>query len=293
MDVLLVGADNPVGDALQGAFGQWGRHRAFTQTAAATRWRSERQAKRAARRDSPDAVVDLRIAWQLSSGEMPGAEDHERSHWLAKACEHSGMYYLLLSSDRVFSGRGSRSLHEDDRPDAAGAPGAQIAAMEERVLQAAPATVILRTGPLFAGSGNNLLTRTLGALAKERSVVFDDRDVFCPVASLDAARVIAAILDQLSVGAPASGIFHYCSGDRTTEYGFAEAALAAASQYVDCADVVIRATDEGEVDDRARAPSQRVLECARLRDAFAIKQVPWRGFINTVVKQHLQTQEDS
>jgi dTDP-4-dehydrorhamnose reductase len=112
------------------------------------------------------------------------------------------------------------------------------------------------------------------------------------VASLDAARVIAAMLDQMSVGAPASGIFHYCSGDRTTEYGFAEAALAAASQYADCGDVVIRAADEGGRDGEG-SRSQRVLECARLRDAFAIKQVPWRGFINTVVKQHLQTQEDS
>ena len=285
MDVLLVGSDNPVGVALQAAFSHWGRHRALLHTAAASRWRSERQAKKAARRGEPQAIVDLRVAWQLSAGEEVTELDTERSHWLAKACERSGMHYLLVSSDRVFAGMRPRGLREDDEPDARDEVGLTLAEMERRVIQASRAALILRMGPLFASVGANVLTHTLETMAEEETAVFDDRDIFCPVASLDAARVIAAVLDQIGVGAPASGVFHYCSGDKATAYGFAEAALAAAGQYSDCGDVVIAAKQHDEAEP---APVQRVLECSRLRDAFAIKQVPWRGFMNTMVQQKLQ-----
>lgn len=287
MDVLLVGSDSPVGTALQGAFAQWGRHRATLVTAGASRWRSERQAKKVARKGDPDAIVDLRIAAQIAADEIPEEADLERSHWLAKACEHSSMRYVFLSSDRVFSGRETRSRRESEAPDADDTLGERLADIEARIQSASPGTVILRTGPLFADFQANMLTRILRAMGNERAATFDDDDIFCPVASLDTARVLAGMLDQLAVGAPAAGIFHYCSGDRATEYGFAEASLAAASQFVDCADVMINPS-VAEGDKRA---AQRVLDCSRLRDAFAIKQVPWRGFINAVVKQYIQRQQ--
>jgi dTDP-4-dehydrorhamnose reductase len=289
MDVLLVGSDSPVGIALQGAFAQWGRHRATPLTSAASRWRSERQAKKVARKGDPDTVVDLRIATLISAGEVPEEVDLERSHWLAKACERSGMRYIFLSSDRVFSGTATRSLRECDGADARDAVGVRLADIEERIEAASPAAIVLRTGPLFADSQANMLTRILNAMGSDRAATFDDHEVFCPVAALDAARVLAAILDQLGVGARASGIYHYCSGDRTTEYGFAEASLAAASQFVDCGDVVISPSAPGA----EGPPAQRVLECSRLRDAFAIKQVPWRGFINVVVRQYIQRQQEA
>ncbi len=271
-----------MGVALQGAFAQWGRHQAENLSTSASRWRSERQAKKAARKGKPDAVVDLRLAWQVAAGEHPAANDIERSHWLAKACERSGMRYLLLSCDQVFSGRTGRSLRETDPMDAYGEPGLQMVELESRITQAAPSAIVLRTGPLFASFEQNLLTMTLEQMGPEQAAEFDDNDVFCPVSSVDAARVLAAMLDQLSVGAAATGVYHYCSGDRTTEYGFAEASLAAASQYADCGDVVIRARGR-EDDDRGVT---RVLDCSRLRDTFAVKQVPWRGFVNGVVKQY-------
>ncbi len=310
-------------------------------TVAASRWRSERQAKKAARRGEPAVVVDLRIAsllcdrrelWTTGgqangatgandpeqrdslagaasalsrimevSGARAGEEgsardalpeaEFERAHWLAKACERSDIHYIFLSSDLVFSGTHSgtaaRALRETDEPDAVAPPGRQLAEAEQRVLQASPSAIVLRTGPIFAPSSPNLLTRVLDTMADSAGASFDDRSVFCPVAYIDLARVVAAILDQISAGATASGVFHYCSGDRTTEYGFAEATLAAASQYADCGDIVLR-----PIESAAETPAQqRVLDCTRLRDAFAIKQVPWRGFINATVKQFIEERQ--
>lgn len=252
----------------------------------ASRWSSERQAKKAARKSNPDVVVDLRIAELIAAGEIPDEDDFERTHWLAKASERSAIRYLLLSSDRVFSGSHARGLRETDEPDGDGI-AARLAEAEQRVLQASPAALVLRTGPIFADIQVNLLTRTLAVLDRDRSVSFDDSDVFCPVANLDVARVIAAMLDQLSVGSPAAGVYHYCSGDRTTEYGFAEASLAAASQFVDSGDVTISALPGTD------SLVSRVLDCTRLRDTFAVKQVPWRGFINPLVKQYIQRLQSS
>ncbi|MFT7288059.1 MAG: dTDP-4-dehydrorhamnose reductase [Halieaceae bacterium] len=297
MDVLLVGADNPVGVALQGAFTQWGRHQSIPTSTAASRWKSERQAKKAARRGKPQVVVDLRLAWQIAAGEIPLPVDIERSHWLAKACERSGMCYIMLSSDRVFSGKLSRSLRTSDPCDAQTPEGLLLVEAERRVLDAAPSAIVLRCGPLFAGFDSNMLTGLLQQMEPERGIFCDDIHTFCPVASVDAARVIAAVLDQFSVGAEASGIYHYCSGDKTTEYGFAEVVLAAASQHHDCGDVLLHADRHGKAQAASRAsdstpdrdelaPEQRSLDCSRLRDAFAVKQVAWRGFINTLVKQY-------
>jgi dTDP-4-dehydrorhamnose reductase len=287
-DVLIVGSDTPVGVALQGAFAQWGRHRALPVTLAASRWRSERQAKKTARKDKPGAVVDLRMASLIAAGEVPAALDIDRSHWLAKACERSDIDYILLSSDQVFAGQSGRTLRDKDVPDACTEPGFQIVELENRLQQSAPSAIVLRTGPLFASFDRNLLTRVLGSMSNASSPVFDDSDVFCPVASVDAARVTAAMLDQLSAGAEAQGVFQYCSGDRTTEYGFAEAVLAAASQYSDCGQTLISAP-EPEPDGATMRGTTRVLDCGRIRDSFAIKQVPWRGFVNPLVKQYYQT----
>ena len=405
MDVLLVGSDNPLGAALRGVLAQWGRHRAAGLTVAGSRWRSERQAKKTVRKGRPDAVVDCRLAWQIAAGDVPTAADIERGHWLAKACERSGMRYILLSCDRVFSGLTGRRLRESDPADASAAPGVQMLELESRVVQAAPSALVLRTGPLFASVGRNLLTQTLermdlaatrppepapglsraqspGPVAEAsgraarlslpktepaRAAEFDNRDVFCPVCSVDAARVIAAILDQLSVGARACGIYHYGSCDRATAYDFAEAALAAARPWLNsdrrarapeparaCPEpvpsavaghsrgaqsqgavagaqsrgavpgaqsqgavpgaqsqgAVPRAQSQGAVagaNGRAARLSPpkpefaevspkaetRVLDCSRLRNTFAVKQVSWRDFVHAVVQQYYRAAQSS
>ena len=343
MDVLLVGVDNPLGAALRGVLAQWGRHRAAGLTVAGSRWRSERQAKKAVRKGRPDAVVDCRLAWQIAAGDVPTAADIERGHWLAKACERSGMRCILLSCDRVFSGLTGRRLRESDPADASAAPGVQMLELESRVAQAAPSALVLRTGPLFAGVGRNLLTQTLERMdlaatrpaEPGRAAEFDNRDVFCPVCSADAARVIAAILDQLSVGARACGIYHYGSCDRATAYDFAEAALAAARPWLNsdrrarvpepapslpgaCPEPVPSAvagrsrgaqsrdavagangraarlsspkTEPAEGSPKAET---RVLDCSRLRNTFAVKQVSWRHFVHAVVQQYYRAAQSS
>lgn len=285
MDVLLVGADAPVGVELQRLFAHWGRHRSINLSLAASRFRSERQAKKIARRGRPQALLDLRPASLLAAGADLQPLDLERCHWLAKACERSDMRYLLLSSDRVFSGAVQRPLRESDACDAADAAGQALRDAETRVCAAAPSALVLRTGPLFAGTGDRLLGDVLTALIEQRGATVDNCELFCPSAAADVARVLAAILDQLDAGADARGCYHYCSPDRTSHYGFAEVALASASQYADLGDAVLLTPDV------PCEPRARVLDCSRLRDTFAIKQQPWRSAINATVKAFLRERQ--
>ena len=62
--------------------------------------------------------------------------------------------------------------------------------------------------------------------------------------------------------------------------------LASASQFspFDSESVQLAATDE------SHEALNRTLECSRIRNTFAIKQVPWRGFVTDAVKQYFELQ---
>lgn len=280
MQVALIGADTPTGLEVRRLFAQWGRHNSLDVGLSASRFRSERQAKKVARRGSPQVLVDLRLASLLAAGSDIDAADVERCRWLAKACERSDILYVLLSSDQVFSGAVHKPLRESDSVDAIDSIGLAFILAEQSVREASPSACVLRTGPIFASAADELLSGALSTLTESRHVNLDDTDYFCPSGAADVARVVTAILDQASVGADASGIFHYSSTDRTTRYGFAEVLLASAGQFADLGDVTLQAL---AADTTA---SSRMLDCNRIRECFAIKQLPWRGQINQAVKAY-------
>ena len=102
-----------------------------------------------------------------------------------------------------------------------------------------------------------------------------------PTPAADAARVVSAIVDQLSCGAESWGAYHYASSDITDCFEFAEIALAAASQYWDLgrADPQLVAADDADCE-----LSGPLLNCEKIRDTFGIMQLPWRSAINATIK---------
>lgn len=283
MHILLIAADSPLGVTLQSMLARWGRHRVTTVTQAVSRWKSERHAKKTARRADADIIVDLRIPQLMASGEWPQPVDVQRTHWLAKVCHRADIPYLYLSDPRVFSGLLSHPYRELEAPDADDVPGSSLIEAEELIRATCDNHLVLRLGPLFAAFDRNLLTQVLASLSSQAPLAVDDLDQLCPVEASDAARVISGVLDQLDAGAEARGTFHYNSPDRTTAYGFAEAVLAAASQFIKVADdAIVRLEHDPE-----RAARNWSLDCREIRDTFAIKQVAWRGFIGSSVKQYL------
>ena len=289
MRVLLIGADTPVGLALQSFLLRWGRHEPVTLSSSASRWKSERQAKKAARRANCELIVDTRIVSALDAGEEIHDLDIERCHWLAKACQRSDIRYLYLSNARVYSGTHERPYTEFDQPDNPESIGQLLGRAESLVKDTCDGHLILRMGPIFSPRGDNALTHLLDQLCSDGTLTLENRLTGCPVEAGDAARVIAAIIDQIGTGADAWGVYNYASTDATNCYEFAETLLASAMQYapLDNKSVELAVTEgEGET-------YNRTLECSRIRNTFAVKQLPWRGFITDAVKQYfeLQSQE--
>ncbi|GHD18060.1 NAD(P)-dependent oxidoreductase [Halioglobus japonicus] len=286
MRVLLLGSDSPLGRALGEFLADKGRHEVTSVTWAASRWKSERQAKKAIRRVDAELVVDIRIEAVADSGQEIGDLDLKRSHWVAKCCQRDGAAHLFVSSARVFSGKLDRMYNEDDIPDSEEGVGPLLAAAEQVVRENCDRHLILRLGPVFASDGPNLVTQMLGDMRRGKQLVLDNNLRGCPVSSDDGARVVSAIIDQLSRGAELWGFFHYCSSETATYYEFAESVLAAATQFSDVSPEPVELQQLSE-----DAPSlNRSLECSKIRNTFAIKQLPWRNTIGDMVKQYYEQQ---
>jgi dTDP-4-dehydrorhamnose reductase len=284
--VLVLGTDSPLGQALAEYLQKLARHECVLMSRAACRWKSERQAKKVVARAKCDIVVDLRIEAAGDGGDQIQELDLKRCHWVAKACQRSKIPYLYISSSRVFSGQLERPYTEEDLPDNEETIGQLLANAEQLVSDSCERHLILRLGPIFSYEGTNLITQMLGPMLQGGSLVLDNNLRGCPVAAADGARVVSAVLDQLSAGVEPWGIFHYGSSDTATYYEFAEAMLAAASQFSEFGSSAVQLEREPD----GLAPLNRALDCSKIRSTFAIKQVPWRSAIADIVKQYYSRQ---
>lgn len=286
MRVLIIGSDSPLGRALAEYMEDLGRHELECLSRSAARWKSERQAKKMVRRASADVVVDLRMQAIADSGEEMVELDVKRCHWVAKASQRDAACHLLVSSSRVFSGELDRLYNEEDAPDNRGSVGMMLANAEELVQQHCERPLILRLGRVFASDGANLVTQILGEMVRGEKLVLDNNLRGCPVASADGARVISALLDQISAGAELWGRYHYCSSETATFYEFAESILASASQFSEFGSEAV----ELEPLSPDAHSLNRSLECSKIRNNFAIKQQPWRRAISEQVKLYFEHQ---
>ncbi len=288
MRVLILGSDTPLGRSLAQRLQQLGRHQTVWVTRAACRWKSERQAKKAVVRAACDIIVDLRISTAADDVDQLQELDLKRCQWVAKACQRSGITYLYTSNSRVFSGQLDRPYTEEDYPDNETGAGAILSSAEQLVRDSCERHFILRLGPVFSFDGTNLITQLLGRLGGQGdSLVVDNNLRGCPVAADDGARVLSALLDQLSTGLETYGIYHYCSSDSATYYEFAEALLASASQFSEFGSTAVQLLRRPD----GLLPLNRSLNCSKIRNTFAIKQAPWRSAIAGIVKQYYEHQQ--
>ncbi len=288
MRVLVLGSDTPLGMALSQRQALQGRHEILPMSRAACRWKSERQAKKSVVRAKSDIVVDVRIEAAGDGGLQIQELELQRCHWVAKACQRTSTAYLYVSSARVFSGQLDRPYVENDPPDNQETVGQLLARAEQLVGDATARHLILRLGPVFSYEGNNLITQMLGPLREGDSLILDNNLRGCPVAADDGARVILGLLDQLGTGVEPWGIYHYGSSDTATYYEFAEALLASASQFFEFNSQAVQLEREPE----GLMPLSRTLNCSKIRNTFAIRQVPWRSAIGELVKRYYQQQQE-
>lgn len=288
MRILIVGSNTSLGDALQDFLHLQSRHAVEVLSLEDCRWKSERQAKKALRRANCELVIDVRIVAAADGDEIIHDLDIDRTLWLAKASHRNNVGYLYLSSSRVFSGTVERLYSEDDYPDDEGVLGELLLRSETAVRDHCERHLILRLGPVFSHRYSNALTRMLGHLVEGGSLCLGNSLRGSPVVAEDAARVVSALADQLSTEADVWGIYHYCSSEVTNCYEFAESLLASAAQYAKFQPNAV----EIEKSVEPTTMLNRALDCAKIRNTFAIKQVAWRSFVAGSVENYfLSTQQ--
>jgi dTDP-4-dehydrorhamnose reductase len=199
---------------------------------------------------------------------------------VVRHCANRGWPYLLLSDCRVFAGSKQR-YREADEVEPNSAVGATLALREKFLIATHSLHLILRAGPILSGDPDGLLMRLLGLLRAGGTVYGSSEPRFCPVAVDDLARVMCAIADQIDCAAQCWGIYHYNSSDATPPYEFAEAVLAAASQYWPLVDHV-RIAAAPSVEWSGIYPQ---LNCHLIRDTFGIQQLTWRKAIPDLLKR--------
>lgn len=210
----------------------------------------------------------------------------EAPRHLAVACGDLSIPLIQLSTDYVFDGHYASGYTEEDATQPLGAYGDSKLQGELNIRQTLPRHIILRTSWLFSDRGDNFMLRLLSE-ARESSVMYavDDRRG-CPTSAFDLARVVLAIIKQLSCGAEAWGTYHYCGAEVTTRYGFSEAVIAAARQYEDLKVDHIQPVASKDFVTEAQRPATSVLKCGKILNVFGIRQRPWRSELQRLIREY-------
>ncbi len=195
---------------------------------------------------------------------------------LASACQALQIPLLHLSSDAVFDNHYASGYTEQDEVAPQGVYGESFWQGEERVRASLEQHIILRVSWLFSACGNNFLTQTVKAARTEESLEAFSDHIGCPTSARDVARVVSAIIKQISNGAQAWGTYHYCGAEIISSYDFCKEILIAASEYENfkVEKLIALLADEDQQEDSL--PGSSVLICKKVLNIFGIRQRPWR-----------------
>ena len=283
MRVLLLGSDTPVGHSLRAFIPPLQRHELISLPLENTRWTRYRHAKKTLKTIAPDLVLDARLIGLLDRVDALESNDSRCSEWLGSTAASLGCHYLLLSSSLVFSGTLDRPYREGDTADAEDEIGTALIDIETGLRDQLDSIFVLRLGWVFSGRGPSAFNRILDRLRDGKPVRASDNRRDCPVHSAEVARVAAGVIDQIGVGAPGRGLFHYGSEGDTGYYSFVEAMVACASQFR-----MFSRAPEFLREDPSIPEVNRSLDCMAIRHQFGVQRRPWRDFVERAVRRYIE-----
>lgn len=212
------------------------------------------------------------------NGEAPGE--------LAAAARAMGARIIHISTDYVFDGTASEPYREDAPTNPLGVYGKSKLLGEERVREANPDHVIVRTAWVYSPFGRNFL-KTMMALARTRdevNVVADQHGN--PTSALDIADGLLAVLEKWSGGGRAGlgETLHFAGTGSTHWCGFA------AHIFSECArlglpSATARPIGTAEFPTRARRPSNSMLDSSLFGRTFGHQAPDWRRSSSQIIER--------
>ncbi|WP_207064082.1 dTDP-4-dehydrorhamnose reductase [Motiliproteus sp. SC1-56] len=173
----------------------------------------------------PDVVINAAAYTAVDKAEQESDEAYRINANgpanLAEACAQHDALLIHVSTDYVFDGIASEAYNEETPTNPLGVYGASKLDGEHRIQELCPRHVIVRAAWVFSEYGNNFLKTMLrlGAARESLSVVADQHGT--PTYAGDLADTLLDIASS-AIATNSHGVFHYCGGDATTWYGFAQ-----------------------------------------------------------------------
>ncbi len=192
---------------------------------------------------------------------------------LARLCARESIPLVLVSTDFVFDGEGTRPYREDDPPRPLSAYGRTKLAGESAALEAHPGgTRIVRTQWLYGPRGRHF-PGTMQQLARERDslrVVSDQ--IGAPTSTLELAP---ALWDVLLSGE--AGVYHAACEGQCSWYDFARSTLELSGQ----GEVQVDPCTTAEFPRPAHRPAYSVLDCSKLAHLRGAPLASWEDALRT------------
>jgi dTDP-4-dehydrorhamnose reductase len=247
----------------------------------------------------PDAVVNAAAYTAVDRAEdepeLAAAINTAGAGALGGAAADAGLPIVHVSTDYVFDGTKEGAYLETDPPAPLGVYGRTKLEGEQRVAEANPRHLILRTSWVYSAHGHNFV-KTMLRLGGERTTVSVVDDQWgCPTAAAELARAITILLPRIVNGNASEdmfGVFNAAGKGTASWHDFAQAIMeGAAMRGARSAAVVPIATSDYPT--RARRPANSVLDCSKLHAVHGIDMSPWQGSLDAVLDDILISQNAS
>lgn len=239
-------------------------------------------------REKPDLVINLAAYTAVDRAESEPEEawavNFAGAAHMAAGCAETGTPLIHLSTDYVFDGCKTELYREDDPVGPLGVYGCSKEAGERAIRAALEQHIILRTAWVYGVYGANFV-KTMLRLAGERPVVRVVADqIGCPTAAVEIATALIAIARHIERSGVQWGTYHFAGAGSVSWHGFAEAIFELAAPRLRARPLLMPIRTD-EYPTAARRPMHSVLDCGKIKDAFAIAPAPWRAALAPVIQK--------
>jgi len=186
---------------------------------------------------------------------------------LAAAAAQRGCRMVHLSTDYVFSGKGSTPWKEDDPVAPLNVYGASKLEGERRAREANGKAIIIRTSWVYSVHGKNFVKTMLRLMKEKASLSVVDDQLGSPTHAADLA---AAIVHIIASGKWVPGIYHYSNSGSTSWYGFAKAIR----QFTGAA-CILHPVPSAAFPTPAQRPSFSVMDTRKIVQTFGVDIPRW------------------
>ncbi|MDB5750579.1 MAG: dTDP-4-dehydrorhamnose reductase [Ramlibacter sp.] len=240
----------------------------------------------------PDAIVNAAAYTAVDKAES----ETERARLvnalapgvLAQAAHRIGAALVHYSSDYVFDGSGSRPWTEADGTGPLNVYGGTKLEGEQRIAQAQPWHLVLRTSWVYGARGGNF-ARTMLRLARERErlTVIDDQ-FGAPTGADLLADATAHALRSLLADPELAGTYHVAAAGQTSWHGYARFVIGQAQQagaQLRASADAVDAVPTAAFPTPARRPHNSRLDTGRFRATFRLALPPWEQGVARMLRE--------